>query len=1140
MNNVEIKNQFDLLLKQLSTERSFDIAEKIAIKLADLLNIKTKDRFLANISRVDAELTRFQLAPGFARQAAAYELPHEDNKPFDLKLFWIKKASKTNLSWIIGLTPNFEDAESNDYKNIGIDFVVPETCDSIIILLSNRFKVRALELKDHITPTQLEIFSQWIKLPEIEIVDQKELKKTLHTKLWESFNFEPINRKFYLELVEHFSILVHHLEKDLGRKPSVMFTTRLIGRLLFIWFLKKKNLINKNIDYFAVPNPENQTNYYENQLEKLFFEVLNTNELERTNGDKLTPYLNGGLFDKSITDFFGDPKLTFPNGYFNQLFTTLNKYNFTVDESSPEFQHVAIDPEMLGRIFESLLAEQIDENTGNSKKKATGAFYTPREIVSYMCEQSLIEYLKTKVNDTPDRDRRIDELLKLPETIFRDQDQNKRDKWRKNLGKDNVLNALDEILILDPAVGSGAFPMGMLHLLVKVYSRLDPKFEKDISELKRDILSRSLYGVDIEQTAIEITRLRAWLSIIVDIPEGEKVEPLPNLEFKFVCANTLIPLDNNKQATFFTDHNLKDKLITIRDEYFKTSSKIKKEKLQKEYLKLTQTASFFDNKKTTQLKSYRPFDISSSAEFYDQELMHGVKAFDIVIGNPPYVSTKGVDLKSKKDLEDNFGFADDLYSHFYFKGLEICKNQGVLSYITSKTFWTIQTKKNVRELLLKNNFVDIYDTANPFESVMVDTCVVLVQKNSNQLEKINFLIGNKIVLSNGKKEVDYSNPIKQRVEKVIYEKAVNKVIFDPSPENITIYHKYNDVVSDLMKKWWLMISTSKNIIKYGSQLIEYRDSLRAGDVTLLGLITDGGQGLATANNGKYVGVLSTSKEAIKTREARVNKFFVFTIDKKITEYGSSKEAVRLFLNKLTEKEVRKLFDSLKEKHGRDIFGTGFLYRIIDPSEIKDVNLMSDNDKENGLSGDKTFVPYDKGDKDGNRWYLRTPYYIDWSKENINWLKSDSRARFQGYQFYFRAGFCWSDIHTVLIKTRRKEQSVHDVKSMSMFSFTPKCTDKYLVCLLNSTFISNYDFTFINTTSSFQINDARQLPIIIPNKEQLNDFEDLFDRAYAVKVSQFDGKITNSIADQKLKEIQRELDEKVSTLYDITPRELKNI
>lgn len=498
-----------------------------------------------------------------------------------------------------------------------------------------------------------------------------------------------------------------------------MFTTRLIGRLLFIWFLKKKSLINTNAGYFSISDPEKQTEYYKNQLEKLFFEVLNTDEQERKNGDKLTPYLNGGLFDKNTTDFYGNPKLTFPNGYFNQLFNMLNKYNFTVDESSPEFQYVGIDPEMLGRIFESLLAEQIDENTGDNKKKATGAFYTPREIVSYMCEQSLLEYLKSKLPEAPNRDRRIEELIRMPEAIFRDQDQNKRRDWKPY--SESIIKALEgsktelPLAVLDPAVGSGAFPMGMLQLLVKIYSRLDPKFEKDISGLKRDILSRSLYGVDIEQTAIEICRLRAWLSIIVDIPEGENVDPLPNLEFKFVCANTLIPLDDDKQTTFFTDNDLKDKLIVIRDEYFKTSSKIKKEKLQKDYLKLTLNTSLFDNKKTLQLKSYQPFDIGSSSDFYDPELMHGVQTFDIVIGNPPYVSY-GLRGGQKISIEDknlirklypnSAEYKISLYALFMDKAMQLSrKDGGVQALIVPDSFLLGRYFAKVRASIIRNNYI---------------------------------------------------------------------------------------------------------------------------------------------------------------------------------------------------------------------------------------------------------------------------------------------------------------------------------------------------------------------------------------------------------------------------------------------------
>lgn len=559
MTEIEIKNKLDPLLKNLATHKTLEAAEIIISELMKLINVETSERKLLNIAKVDNEIHRFQPAPSFLKQAAAYEIPNDKNNLLDLKLYWLRKTTKTNLSWVVGLTPNFEDSPAHDFENIGLDFVVPESGDSLIILLSQQYKIRSLEIKDQITSTQAEIFKVWNSIRFNTDEDIPYIKASSHAKLWDSFNFEPINKKFYLELVESFSLLVHHLEKDLGKKPAVMFTTRLIGRLLFIWFLKKKNLINNNISYLEIIGHSNQDEFYKNNLEILFFQVLNQEISERSNNDKLTPYLNGGLFDINSTDFYKDPKLTFPNGFFSYLFNTLNKYNFTVDESSPEFQHVAIDPEMLGRIFESLLAEQIDDLTGNNKKKATGAFYTPREIVSYMCEESIIQLLKSRIPYTPDRDRRIDELVRLPEALFRDQDSNKRRDWKPYL--ESIIETLEgsetnaPITILDPAVGSGAFPMGMLHILVKIFSRLDVKYEKNISRLKRNILSKSLYGVDIEPTAIEICRLRAWLSIIVDITPGEIIEPLPNLDFKFTSANALISLDDDRQKTFLPTLN---------------------------------------------------------------------------------------------------------------------------------------------------------------------------------------------------------------------------------------------------------------------------------------------------------------------------------------------------------------------------------------------------------------------------------------------------------------------------------------------------------------------------------------------------------------------------------------------------------
>lgn len=718
MTEIEIKNKIDPLLDSLAINKNLDAAESIISELLKFLNVETYERKLLNIARVDSEIHRFQSAPPFLKQAAAFEIPNNKNNILDLKLYWLKKTTKTNLSWVVGLTPNFEDSLANDFENIGIDFVIPESADRLIILLSDRYKVRSLELKDYLRPTQVEIFLKWTLIDYKNFNEVNSIKEFFHLGLWDSFNFEPINRKFYFELVECFNILVIHLENSLGRKPSVMFTTRLIGRLLFVWFLKKKNLINTNYDYFTIDDIDDQTSFYKNKLELLFFDTLNRETIERKHPDTLTPYLNGGLFDINSNDFYNDQKLSFPVGFFNHLFALLNKYNFTVDESSSEFQHVAIDPEMLGRIFESLLAEQIDEVTGGDKKKSTGAFYTPREVVSFMCEQSIIEYLRNNVTYTEDRDQRIDELIKLPESIFRDQDKNKRRDWKPY--KDEILSALNgsnklNLTILDPAVGSGAFPIGMLQLLVKIYSRLDVKYEKNISTLKRDILSKTLYGVDINQTAIEITRLRAWLSIIVDIDDIQEIEPLPNLDFKFTCANTLIPLKEDKQFTLSYDSKFKEKLMDIRDRYFSSSNKKIKQNLQNEYIQLTHNDDLFDDSKTKQLKSYKPFDVGSSSDFYDPELHHGVNQFDIIIANPPYISEKDNANVFRPVNESSLGktyHQGKMNFWFYFLhfSLNTLKPKGHIAFITSRYWINSQgAKKLINRIEKEASLVNVVD-----------------------------------------------------------------------------------------------------------------------------------------------------------------------------------------------------------------------------------------------------------------------------------------------------------------------------------------------------------------------------------------------------------------------------------------------
>ncbi|MBP9004972.1 MAG: Eco57I restriction-modification methylase domain-containing protein [Candidatus Marinimicrobia bacterium] len=900
------------------------------------------------------------------------------------------------------------------------------------------------------------------------------------------------------------------------------------------------------------------------------------------------PFLNGGLFeclDKKIDgkeiriDCFSDnPKnetrLKVPDEIFfseeevdadlsaflennnrrkvRGLIPILKSYNFTTDENTPIDEEVALDPELLGKVFENLLASYNPE-TAVTARKATGSYYTPREIVEYMVTESLVMHLAGTLGDEP---ATIEKLKKL---FSYSDDSNPFDAEET----ESIISSIEKIRILDPACGSGAFPMGILHKLVLALHKLDPqntKWKKRLiegvppelqAEVEQSLQNKSLdyirklgliehciFGVDIQEIAIQISKLRFFISLLIeqeidDSKENRDIRALPNLETKFVAANTLIGLDADLPLKSDEIMKLEEEIFNVRERIFYTNSRSEKYKLQRKLtdirnqLKTELAKVGFPNDKAEKITQWDPFDQNTHADWFDPEWMFGIKTgFDIVIGNPPYVSTKGVSENDKKILEKQFGFADDLYNHFYFKGMYLLNEKGILTFISSKTFWTIQTKKNLRELILRNQLLQLFDTANPFDTPMVDTCVILIQKCSNPPENylFKYLDGTKSIIN---PEVYISN-----IE--YYKNAPNQVFFSINDYNIKVYECYGKKVNKLLSHWWDKISTSKNIEKNKTRLEEYRKSLKPGDVTLLGLITEGGQGLATANNGKYIGVKKGTKWAENVKKQRPEKLLLATEFCHENHITNKIDAIQ-FLNDLSETGIRNLFDRLKEKYGRDIFGQGWLYRIVSDDEIADVDLLTDNEKLNGIIGDKTFVPYDKGDKDGNRWYAPTPYYIDWSRENVKFLKENSGKKGEGMpvvrnpQFYFREGFCWTDVNSTYLKARIKESGIYDVLTMSLFTKT-YLPDLLFVCLINSSLLSKYVDTFINSTSHFQINDARQLPIIIPNAEQLHVFEKIFNRAVEIQKNKFSGKIAEDEAEEKLTEIQKELDKFVEGMY----------
>lgn len=906
------------------------------------------------------------------------------------------------------------------------------------------------------------------------------------------------------------------------------------------------------------------------------------------------------------------PNILFFNDDDNQpgLINLLNQYNFTIEENSPTDAVISLDPELLGRVFENLLAD-FNEETQESARKSTGSFYTPREIVDYMVDESIKNYLLGKGNLGLDTNS-LDELFTKKNVPIH---------WDSNTCL-NVADALKNIKILDPACGSGAFPMGCLHRIVELEELLY-KGNIDRYRLKLSIIENCVYGVDIQPIAMLICKLRFFISLIceqtnVDFNSPETnfgINTLPNLETKFVAANSLISADIKSFENDWTADaelsQLKDELLNIRNEHFLAKGRRAKRQSQRldeakreeimthivnyatqpdnslidiwqkeiERLKIelkqyekeiwvdrtrpvevtlfgvvespnsifredvnkkkrdeinSQIRTLTNNIKKEKSKSeivgfeaavkqiteWIPYDQNSVSSFFDPEWMFCLKGkFDIVIGNPPYISTKGVKEDDKKRYEKEFGFSDDTYNLFTFKGLSLCKEGGSLSYITPKTFWTTQTKRNMRDLILSKRIDYIFDTANPFEAVMVDTCITQTTNLPMPKEhKVRFFDGTKDLAA----PVQY-DPIKQSV----FINTQNSVIFKPTDLNLRIYELYGQKVKELFDKWWDKIETSKKIAKNQKELEAYRASLKPGDVALLGCLTEGGQGLATANNGKYIAVRRSTKWAKNIMESRPRKLAEAIKKKKVrvpqmANFANEKD----FLDSLSEKEIATLFDALKEQYGRDIFGQGYIYKIIDDSELADVERLTKEEKENGIDTSKNyFVPYDKGDKDGNRWYLETPFAIAWSKENVQFLKTDPKARYQGYSFYFREGLCWSDINTTFLKCRKKEKSIHDVKSMSIFGVSDLVEEDYIITLINSTFISYYVDNFVNNTQTFQINDARQLPVVIPNKEENEQAIKFVTKAILIKKG-------GMLASESLDTIQKEVDLYVEKLYHL--------
>jgi tRNA1(Val) A37 N6-methylase TrmN6 len=549
--------------------------------------------------------------------------------------------------------------------------------------------------------------------------------------------------------------------------------------------------------------------------------------------NKIVPFLNGGLFEclddkenKIYIDGFSD-NMSKTNGVINNLIVPdylffgkeekvdlssdlgvknrgtkeaavkgliniLKSYKFTIAENTPIEEDVALDPELLGKVFENLLASYNPE-TKTTARKQTGSFYTPREIVNYMVDESLIAHLKNSVSNWNMEEKELDD--KLHKLVSFDP----VNPFEHNTGlAQEIINSLDNCKILDPACGSGAFPMGILQKMVHILQKVDPDNEywqdlqlekakqesdevfsiRDKEERKRLLdeineafdqsinnpdyarklfmIENCIYGVDIQPIAAQISKLRFFISLVVEQKVNKEKEnfgirPLPNLETKFVTANTLIGIDKpqNTQTLFDTEDvkKLEQELKTIRHKLFGAKTKKTKVKYRKRDEELRNEIAEglkkngFGNKSAEQLASWDPYDQNGVSPFFDPEWMFDIKdGFDIVIGNPPYIQIqKFSGQQVQKDWQNQnyktFVKTGDIYSLFYEKGNMILQNGGVLTFISSNKWMRAnygkKTRKYFSQYTTPLKLID-FGGYKVFESATVDTNILIFAKKEQQ------------------------------------------------------------------------------------------------------------------------------------------------------------------------------------------------------------------------------------------------------------------------------------------------------------------------------------------------------------------------------------------------------------------------
>lgn len=769
-----------------------------------------------------------------------------------------------------------------------------------------------------------------------ELISKKRTSSIKLADVIDAFSVERLNKEFFAGYKAQYSKFLKQLSDT---KQNRDYVKKLLGRLVFLQFLQKKGWMgvpvsrvdwedgDKNYLSHLIERYEGNDRLLSDVLEVLFFNTLN----EKREGDIADsrlgenikiPYLNGGLFEKDNIDKLD---IDFPYSYFKELMDFFAMYNFTIDENDPDDSEVGIDPEMLGHIFENLLEDNKDK----------GAFYTPKEIVQYMCRQSVIQYLKTYEPDEQYAEP-IEQLINNGIVLPVLQTKSVASRF---------MQLLKDVKVCDPAIGSGAFPMGILYVLYHaihhLQSHAEPHGSFNSTQTKRDIIQNNIFGVDIEQGAVDIARLRFWLALVVD---AEEPQPLPNLDYKIVCGNSILhrfPLETSIEKVFI-EYN-KNRLVTDqmsldkykekvyeftntsdhkkKDEFRNTIEKIKnafrtqlsdwektkrrklreqirdlemplmfgkRTKEEEENLKrLNKTLSQAEKEKND-IENNKIYEDSFEWRFEFPALLNNEGnfiGFDIIIGNPPFGAKLSSDEKKiyKEYYSDVHMRTPETYCYFISLAFRLANPNGIVSYIVPNNMFFQNENEKTRSLLLFNHrlirAINLGD--NTFENADVPTCIFIASSKRQE----NY-------------EVEYSDYRKYNIRDIEWDKNYESIpieliktvpayVLGLSSVNIRIINgikQHGVLIDSIAEEMASGISTGgDNIFKVNQDII---NSYHIENRILFPVIVG-------SNIDKYV-ITNTNEYIIYTNR-----------DMDIDDYPNIKEYLFLFIDKLKNRSEAK-------------------------------------------------------------------------------------------------------------------------------------------------------------------------------------------------------------------------------------------